>query len=128
MSNDSALADRPTATAAANCPACGSSLYRDGRCIACATIRMQDQHRQMSQRSGPEYVKAVTRGRAGSAAWRAAGSPARVTLVNVGSRDTDGNHHGEQKWFLAAALRRGEHVEATPEQVDAWYAWRNSRP
>lgn len=89
---------------------------------------MQDQHRQMSQRCGPEYDKAVTRGRAGAAAWRAAGSPARVTLDIVGSHDADGNHRAEQKWFLAAALRRGEHVEATPEQVDAWYAWRNGRP
>jgi hypothetical protein len=109
------------------CPDCGSEFYRDGRCLVCPTVKMLDQHRQMAQRSGPEYEKAVTRGRAGAAAWRAAGSQARVKYVNSGSIDGDGNYRAAHIWCLAAPLKRGEIIEATPEQVDAWYAWRNSR-
>lgn len=110
------------------CPDCGSKFYHDGRCIACAQRRMLEQRRQMSERSGPQYDLAVSRGRAGAAAWRAAGSPAKVSLAHIGSIDADGNHHSEAKWLFSAALKRGQIVEATPEQVDAWYAWRNSRP
>lgn len=43
----------------------------------------------MSQRSGPEYDKAVSRGRAGAAAWREAGSPAKVIMAHVGRRDAE---------------------------------------
>ncbi len=114
--------------APAACPDCGSRFYRDGRCIACAFLREREQHRQMSERSGPEYDKAVSRGRSGTAAWRAAGSPAKVMLVNEGRRDADGNRRSEQKWYLAAPFKRGERIEATAEQVDAWYAWRRTRP
>jgi len=49
-------------------------------------------------------------------------------MVTVGSRDADGNYHGERKWYLTAPWKRGERIEASPEQVDAWYAWRASRP
>jgi hypothetical protein len=110
------------------CPECGSSFYRDGHCIVCSARREHDQHRQMAERSGPEYDKAITRGRAGAAAWRAAGSPARVSMVNASSRDADGNRHWEIKYYLYAPLKRGEFIEATQEQVEAWYAWRRSRP
>jgi len=89
---------------------------------------MSEQHRQMSQRSGPQYDLAASRSRTGTAAWRAAGSPARVTMVTVGSRDADGNYRSERKWYLTALYKRGERIEATPEQVDAWYAWRAGRP
>jgi hypothetical protein len=50
-----------------------------------------------------------------------------VTLVHVGSRDADGNYHGEPRWYLAVPLRRGQFIEATPEQVAAWQAWCASR-
>jgi hypothetical protein len=110
------------------CPDCGSNLYHDGRCGACSTRRMLEQHRQMSERSGPQYDLAVSRGRTGTAAWRAAGSPAKVSLVHLGAIDADGNYHRETKWVFSASLKRGEIIEATPEQVDAWYAWHNNRP
>lgn len=54
------------------CPDCGSKFYHDGRCIVCAQRRMLEQRRQMSERSGPQYDLAVSRGRVGAAAWRAA--------------------------------------------------------
>src|SRR5258707_6214134 len=101
----------------ASCPDCGSSIYQDGRCGACAIRRMSEQHRQMSQRSGPQYDLAVSRSRTGTAAWRAAGSPARVTMVTGGSIDADGNYHGERKWYLTALYKRGERIEATPGVV-----------
>jgi hypothetical protein len=110
------------------CPDCGSEYYRDGHRLICPTRRMHDQRRQMRERAGPEYDRAVTGSRAGTAAWRAAGSPAKVTLAHVGSRDADGNYHSEQRWYLAASLRRGQLVEATPEQVAARHAWCASRP
>jgi hypothetical protein len=89
--------------------------------------RMLDQHEQMRQRSGAEYEQAVGRGRTGTAAWRAVGSPAKVMAVTDGSRDEDGNYRSEHKYYLAAPFKRGEFIEATPEQVDAWYAWRASQ-
>jgi hypothetical protein len=112
----------------ASCPECGSGFYNDGRCIICAGKRMREQHRQMRQRSGTQYDQAVSRARTATAAWRAAGSPPRVTLVTVGSLDADGNYRSERKWYLTGPFKRGERIEATPEQVDAWYARRSGRP
>jgi len=42
--------------------------------------RMREQHRQMSQRSGPQHHLTVSRSRTATGAWRAAGSPAGVTM------------------------------------------------
>ena len=109
------------------CPECGSAQYYDGHCIACAMFRVHEQQRQMHERSGPRYELTVSRARAGIAAWRAAGSPRKVTPVYAGSRDADGNYHAKLHWYLAAPYRRGEHIEATPEQVAAWQAWCASR-
>lgn len=104
----------------------------------------------MQERSGPHYERSVTRGRAGSAAWNAAGRPRKVTAVSVPIRDADGSlladadgePQYETRWYVAASIRRkGDHrwkhglytrpdewVEATPEQVAAWKAWQASRP
>ena len=64
------------------------------------------------------------RGRAASAAWRAAGRPPKVVPVRVGGTGADGKYVSERRWYLAAKFKRGEKVEATPEQVAAWDAWR----
>ncbi len=69
----------------------------------------------------------VSRVREGTAAWRAAGSPRRVSLVTGGGDDADGRHNSEGRWYLTSSLRRDAPVEATPEQVAAWQAWRQQR-
>jgi len=109
------------------CPDCGSGMYCDGRCIACAALNMREQPQQM-RHTGHQYALSVSRGRAGTEAWRAAGSPAKVISVIHGGRDTYGRYHSEHRWYLAAAWRRGERIEATPEQTAAWQAWCASRP
>jgi hypothetical protein len=106
------------------CPDCGSDMYYDEHYVACAMFRVHDQMRQMQERSGPGYELSVTRARAGTAAWRAAGAPRRVTLVTEGHTDADGTWRGEHRWVLAAPYKRGQLVDATPEQVAAWKAWR----
>jgi len=45
-------------------------------------------------------------------------------MVTFGSLDADGNYHGEWKLYLTALYKRGERIVATPDQFDAWYAWR----
>jgi hypothetical protein len=109
------------------CPDCGSKFYRDGHCLVCSTRRVHEQRQQMQQKSGPGYELAASRSRAGTAAWRAEGSPAKVVMVNDGIRAADGSVQRERRWFLAAPFRRGEFIEATPQQVDAWYAWHARR-
>ncbi len=114
--------------AASACPDCGSSMYNDGRCIICPIRWMHEQHRQMRERSGPQYELAAERSRTASAAYRTAGRPPKVIGVTVGSLDADGGWHREEHWYLAARYKQGERVEATPEQVAAWDAWRAARP
>jgi hypothetical protein len=116
------------------CPDCGSSFYRDGRCLVCAARRMFDQHEQMRQRSGPEYEKAVTRGRASYALWIQAGRPPRLSRVHVGARIRDDGTYdpGRPAVVLSASLRRGQIVEATSEQIAAadryWQLLREQMP
>jgi hypothetical protein len=112
----------PSMSDGSACSKCGGKL-----CV-CGILRLADEQRLMRERSGPLYELAVARSRAGSAAWRSAGSPAKVTLVTVGNLDAEGKYHSELRWYLSAPLPRGEFVEATPEQVAAWEAWRATRP
>jgi hypothetical protein len=98
------------------CPDCGSTYYRDGHCLVCPTKRMLEQRRQMRERSGPEYDKAVTRSKASHALWVEAGSPPRLSRGGIRSSE-DGTYR--RAWVLSAPLRRGEVIEATPEQIAA---------
>ena len=53
-----------------------------------------------------------------------AGSPPKMVAVRVGRTGADGEYVSERRWYLAAKFKRGERVEAAPEQVAAWNAWR----
>lgn len=98
------------------CPGCGRPRQSpDGRCIFCSMMRMIEQHEQMRERSGPHYDLATQRGRIITAAWRAAGSPARLQRVYAGPHRI--------AWYLYAPWKRGHRQEATPAQVAAWQAW-----
>ena len=47
-----------------------------------------------------------------------------MVAVRVGRTGADGEYVSERRWYLAAKFKRGERVEAAPEQVAAWNAWR----
>ena len=137
------------------CPVCGSTMYsrcppgcvahknhdiRDGqlwRCLICAMRRVHEQYRQMKERSGPQYELSASRSRVGTAAYRAAGSPPKVSsaMVPVTFIERDGQLYGDKyeiRYYLAKSMRRGarpdEWIEATPEQVEAWAAWQRQKP
>jgi hypothetical protein len=69
---------------------------------------------QMTDRSGPVYDTAKERSRAVADAYRAAGSPARVTT-------------GPQPLLYGPLKARGEQIPATPAQAAAWRAWTAER-
>lgn len=105
------------------CPDCGGPRHTpDRRCMTCSLRRMVEQHKQMEERSGPQYELAKQRSRLMSDAWRAAGSPARLTCVIHGHTDENG-WTGQIRWYVHRAYKRGELVEATPDQLTAWRAW-----
>ena len=96
------------------CPQCGSAP-----CVG-SFRRQLHQQQQMRNRSGPEYEKAVSRSRAGTAAWRAAGSPRKVTAIWLPTRDPAGNLEYdargtlrcERRWYVTATIpktRGGTH-------------------
>lgn len=108
-----------------------------------------EQNRQMRERSGPEYEKAVTRSREASAVWNAEGRPAAISaaLVPVKFTERDGQRYGvdyETRYYLRKSMRRetrdaqgcrrvqwsipDQWVEATPEQITAWHAYTQNRP
>jgi hypothetical protein len=99
-------------------------------------LRQAEEQRQMHERSGPLYELAVERGRIASAAWQKAGRPRKVTRMvrpvrsanGAIVRDSGGSPVYEVRCYLTSTMRSGVWVEATPEQVAAWQAYRESRP
>ncbi len=69
---------------------------------------------QLADRSGPVYDAAKARSRAVADAYRAAGSPTRVTS-------------GPQPLLYGPWKSCGEQVPATTEQAAAWRAWTSER-
>ena len=69
---------------------------------------------QLADRSGPVYDTAKARSKAMADAYRAAGSPPRVTS-------------GPQPLLYGPWKARGEQVPATPAQAAAWRAWTSER-
>lgn len=80
---------------------------------------MFEQRKQMRQRSGHLYDQAAERSRIMAAAWRAAGSPARLQRVHTSPDRIN--------WYLYASWKRGHRELATPDQVAAWQAWCSER-
>ncbi len=70
--------------------------------------------RQMTDRSGPVYATAKERSRVVAEAYRAAGSPPRVTS-------------GPEALLYAPWKAKRNIVPATPEQAAAWRAWTSER-
>lgn len=70
--------------------------------------------KQMTERSGPAYATASERSRAVADAYRAAGSPPRVTS-------------GPTPLLYGPWKARGEQIPATPQQAAAWRAWTAER-
>jgi hypothetical protein len=114
-----------------SCPDCGSRL-----CI-CGFRRSAEMNRQMQERSCPLYELSRERSSAAYEAWQKAGRPPRITTIWVPvrspdsniPRESDGEPVYEKRLVLAAAWKRGELVNATPEQIAARAAYyRASRP
>jgi hypothetical protein len=101
------------------CPECGGPrTAADRRCIRRSWRRMAEAQDQLSAKARPVYEKWRERSQSGSAAWQAAARPMKVAMVGT----PDG-----PRWYLHAPLKRFEYVEATPEQVAAWLAYKQSR-
>lgn len=79
-----------------------------------AIERQWDNWRQMTDRSGQVYDTAKEHSRAVADAYRAAGSPPRVTT-------------GPQPLLYGPWKARGEQIPATPAQAAAWRAWTAER-
>src|SRR5260370_24781979 len=83
------------------------------QCVIWGMLIEQEYQRQMRARSGPVYELVEERSKLGSAAWRAAGSPLRVTRQRRPVRDADsavvlnadGNPRYQDRWYLAASMR-----------------------
>lgn len=105
------------------CPSCGGPTSALGkRCWRCGLERMLTQFKQQRERSGPGYDRMVERSRIMHEAWRTAGRPAKLQRTLIRSGDNWG-----EKWFVTSAWRRGENLEATPEQVQSWQQWRHTQ-
>ena len=71
--------------------------------------------KQMQEKAGPYYDLARERSRLINAAWRAMGSPRRVSAVV---------DNGEVSFVVRT---KAGSVPATPEQREAWIAWAHQR-
>jgi hypothetical protein len=115
-------------SAADTCPDCGSSV-----CI-CGFLREAEARKQMREHSGPLYELAMERSTTAYTAWQKASRPPRITTVWMPVRDADDNVlHGadgeavyEKRLCLAAALKHGQVVDASPEQLAARAAYWNA--
>lgn len=75
-----------------------------------------DCHKQMKERSGPIYDLSRERSRIIKDAWRAAGSPRKVSMIST----KDG-----VKYVVHRSS--GDYEFVTKDEADAWYAWRRER-
>ncbi len=83
-----------------------------------ALRRRMAQLRQMQERSGPEYELALERSRLINAAWRAAGSPRRVSRV----------HTSGGLAYRFTGRNDGRRTEpATLDDWTAWQTWQRER-
>jgi hypothetical protein len=81
---------------------------------------MHENQRQMQDRSGPLYDRSKARSQRATTDYGDAGRPVKVRMTN--------DHEGRVVYILDAPWRReGRIKEATPEEKEAWYAWRNER-
>lgn len=90
----------------------------DASRLESAVRRTMARQRQMQERSGPEYELAVEHSRVINAAWRAFGSPRRVSRVHAAD--------GLAYRFTGRGGRWGSEP-ATLDDWNAWQGWQRER-